>query len=243
VSAASNALPYVRIPRVLLEVEEQGLFRAEMEYVYFHNSIDFFSAASRPAVDKVISMVLDYVDSEIAAARVVQIPIDVFRDKFDSIVRVLNLESAHHIFRASVEKIGHALDARTGVEIPMGRCHGDLTFSNIMIAADASAIALIDFLDSFIESPVIDIAKLRQDTLFHWTLLMGEKIEDRSRFRQIMQYLDRQIAKRYTTEVWYKNNIELILGMNMLRICPYAKTAAVQQFIVKCIESLRFTDD
>ena len=53
-------------------------------------------------------------------------------------------------------------DALSDMLIPVGTCHGDLTFSNILF--NGNNYYLIDFLDSFIESPLLDIVKLRQDT-------------------------------------------------------------------------------
>jgi len=240
---AANTLPFIRVPRIIAEFEQQGLYGVEMEYVNFHDSLAFFSAASPASVDRVASMLFDYVDRQITSAEMLELPIAILRDKVGSVVRALDSAGSHDIYRPSVTKVMRAIDARHTVQIPVGSCHGDLTFSNILIAPDAGAVALLDFLDSYIESPAIDIAKLRQDTRFHWTLLMSDKISDQIRFKQVMQYFDQRICDRYSTAVWYRSNIDLILGVNMLRIAPYARTPAVQQFLVSCIDALRFTDD
>jgi hypothetical protein len=238
-----NTLPFVRIPNVLAESDDAGLYRADMEYVYFHNSIDFFAVASRPLVDSVLDKIFRFVDAEIAASRLETIPAGELGDKLASIDAALRARGEHEAYRESLARVQRELARRDRIEIPIGRCHGDLTFSNIMIARDASAIALIDFLDSFIESPIMDIAKLRQDTLFEWTLLMGENIEDPIRFGQIMRYLDHRIAEKYSAHEWYRDNGNLILAVNVLRIAPYARSPAVRGFIVNCIDSLRFADD
>ena len=47
-------------------------------------------------------------------------------------------------------------------KIPKTPCHGDLTLENILITQDKK-LYLIDFLDSFYNSWMIDIAKLLQD--------------------------------------------------------------------------------
>jgi hypothetical protein len=238
-----NTLSFVRVPQILAESEDAGLYRVDMEYVYFHNSIDFFAVASRPLVDSVLEKIFRFVDAEIAASRLEAIPTDVFAEKLASIDAALRAGGEHEAYRGSLAKIERELGRRDRLEIPVGRCHGDLTFSNIMIARDASAIALIDFLDSFIESPIMDIAKLRQDTLFEWTLLMGENIDDPIRFGQIMRYLDHRICEKYSAHGWYADNGNLILAVNVLRIAPYARSPAVRGFIVNCIDSLRFADD
>ncbi len=238
-----NALPFLRIPKILAESEEAGLYRADMEYVYFHNSIDFFALASRTLVDSVLEKIFRFVDAEIAASRLEIIAAGELVDKLASIDSALRARGEHEAYRVPLARVERLLSRRGHLEIPVGRCHGDLTFSNIMIARDASAIALIDFLDSFIESPIMDIAKLRQDTLFEWTLLMGENIDDPIRFGQIMRYLDHRIAEKYSAHAWYRDNGDLILAINVLRIAPYARSPAVRDFIINCIDSLRFADD
>ncbi len=52
-------------------------------------------------------------------------------------------------------------------EIPVGACHGDLTFENILVKNNN--VYVIDFLDSFIESSLIDQSKLMQDTFCAWS--------------------------------------------------------------------------
>jgi aminoglycoside/choline kinase family phosphotransferase len=58
--------------------------------------------------------------------------------------------------------------------LPVGTCHGDFTFSNILFGDNK--IYLLDFLDSFIESPLIDIVKIRQDTCFKWSVMLEKEM-------------------------------------------------------------------
>ena len=50
-----------------------------------------------------------------------------------------------------------------------GKCHGDLTLSNIIINNNLKKIILIDFLETFNESPLQDICKLIQDLRLYWS--------------------------------------------------------------------------
>ena len=52
--------------------------------------------------------------------------------------------------------------------VPLSYCCGDLTLENIMLD-DNKQIYLIDFLDSFYDSWMIDVAKLLQDLELHWS--------------------------------------------------------------------------
>ena len=52
--------------------------------------------------------------------------------------------------------------------VPDSPCHGDLTTENILVSSDGR-IYLIDFLDSFYNSWMMDIAKLLQDLELFWS--------------------------------------------------------------------------
>ena len=105
--------------------------------------------------------------------------------------------------------------------LPIGRCHGDLTFSNILFGDNK--IYLLDFLDSFIESPIIDIVKLRQDTCFKWSVMLEKQMpaHTKNKIIQTFDYLDREIASFCDSELgmadWYK----YLQVFNLMRILPY----------------------
>ena len=53
------------------------------------------------------------------------------------------------------------------INIPTSFCHGDLTLSNILFSN--KKIYFLDFLDSYIESWIIDLVKLKQDLFYFWS--------------------------------------------------------------------------
>ena len=68
------------------------------------------------------------------------------------------------------------------IKLPINICHGDLTLCNILIKNKEKNIFLIDFLDSFLESPIVDMVKIRQDTKYKWCINMfieKDKINDK----------------------------------------------------------------
>lgn len=126
--------------------------------------------------------------------------------------------------------------------LPKGHCHGDLTFSN-MIFSRTGKIYLIDFLDSFIESPLVDLVKLRQDTRWLWSLLIDQSLEPHKRckvkqiFRSMDQkftlYLDRQSLG---FKCWYQY-LEIF---NLARIMPYVVRREEVQFLRHHLQKLLF---
>ncbi len=99
-------------------------------------------------------------------------------------------------------------------------CHGDLTLENIIITPDKN-LYLIDFLDSFYNSWMIDIAKILQDLELNWSFRNDIITSNRS--------LRLQIAKEALIEELLKTDdgkdklftIYHILLLNIVRIYPY----------------------
>jgi hypothetical protein len=236
---AANTLPYVRIPAILDEGEEDGRYAATMEYVYFQDPIEYFNGASTVDVARAAEMILGYVDMEFDRSVLTRVPVEVLTEKLDSVEKALTEQ-------AVVDRYSGALDAARGtvrdlrvINVPVGPCHGDLTVANLLFAHDSSGIALVDFLDSFLESPLIDLAKLRQDTRFGWTVVMATNAVDQVRFRQIMDHLDRVIDERFGGHPWYGQYIDLLTSLCLLRIAPYARSSAVHRFLESALDTIR----
>ena len=106
-----------------------------------------------------------------------------------------------------------------------------------MLFANNSRIYLIDFLDSFLESPFIDYVKLRQDTRFYWSAyLEKEDIKLNVRLIQVLNYIDKEISNKIRAE--FKDIVkweDYLTVMNLARIIPYAETKEDFDFITKHI--------
>ena len=64
--------------------------------------------------------------------------------------------------------LSHIREQIVDMHVPYSFCHGDLTFANIIF--HSNRLYFIDFLDSFIDSYLIDFAKLKQDLFYFWNL-------------------------------------------------------------------------
>ena len=94
--------------------------------------------------------------------------------------------------------------------VKVGFCHGDMTFENVIVSEDG--IYLIDFLDSFVDSPVIDRAKMLQDAFCYWSFDDGSYVPK----RKLMS-----ICERYGDSIHYR-----MLLIHLLRIVPYADASS-----------------
>lgn len=120
--------------------------------------------------------------------------------------------------------------------LPVGICHGDLTFSNVLF--NGNNYYLIDFLDSFIESPLLDIVKIRQDSAHLWSQLMYTKPYDKLRLQIICEKIDKEIDCYFGQYKWYCEYYNIFQLMNMLRILQYAKENKVVKYLKKEIKEL-----
>jgi len=112
----------------------------------------------------------------------------------------------------------------------VGNCHGDMTLSNMIFGKD---IYLIDFLDSYIESPTLDLIKLRQDTHLYWSLNMIDKTTDLTKIKLGLNYIDNWILDNYKIE-----DYELLQIINLLRIYPYTKDEKIINWLDTNIKKL-----
>lgn len=127
-----------------------------------------------------------------------------------------------------------------------GYCHGDLTLENIIVGhkpdkyikSSARILHLIDFLDSFIDTPYVDIATVLQDSLCHWSYRYKELDEEQERY-----------LKNFTHEFLInvngcnRANMKLILGFllfKIYRVVPYAKDDVTKRW---CEDNIRYVKD
>lgn len=114
--------------------------------------------------------------------------------------------------------------------IPISQCHGDFTLSNIIYGVDKK-IYLIDFLDTFINSFLIDYAKLIQDTFYCWSVRNADKntiIKHKIFGKIIMNNID--IPNYRITDTLVK--------LNILRIVPYCYNLETEKWLVKTLRLL-----
>jgi|TARA_R110002012_G_scaffold306185_1_gene510707 hypothetical protein len=104
-------------------------------------------------------------------------------------------------------------------------CHGDLTFENIIKSSDN--LYLIDFLDSFCNSKIVDYSKLLQDIILGWSW----RKEKRKPFIRLIVMYDYFVSVLSELEIEASKRM---LVLNLLRIIPYCGQNS---------ESFRFVED
>lgn len=189
-----------------------------MEYINGDSFYDFFIRASKRDLDDFIARIDGYFKERIIGNY--NMPIELVKDKiktFDSSI----IES---------NKILDLIENIDNIPVKIGVCHGDLTLSNMIFTDD---VYLIDFLDSYIESPTIDILKLRQDTDLYWSFNMINIKIDHVKLKIGLKYIDDWIKSVY--DVKYYNLLQCI---NLYRIYRYSKDNKILEYLKNNINNL-----
>lgn len=235
--ASVKSVLNIIVPKVYTINQTTKKTSVRMDYVYSQNYIDYLENAGVHEIDSFVEAMIAYVEQEIFVSPIAECPKDVLMSKFDEIAAKVSLRKDYNDdMRTLLEKAGKIISRSEMLRIPMGECHGDLTFSNILFRGEQ--YCLIDFLDSFVESPLQDIVKLRQDSKYLWSCLMYQQPFDALRLKLISEYVDERIDKHFSQYEWYKKHYEVLQLMNMLRILPYAKDERVVRFLMRVINTL-----
>lgn len=184
--------PTVRAPRVFDYGMKNGLAYFDMEYVRGVSFSEFCSYTSYRKVEKLFCKLLP-TETQTRCCR-------------DEIIKKCSF----------LEGFPSQLLELVSWEIPVGECHGDLTFENIIVKDNS--LYVIDFLDSFVESSLIDQSKLMQDTFCAWS------------FRD-SNYVPWHHLYMLNSLIQDKRNYILLL-IHLYRILPYSNETTKK--FIKC---------
>lgn len=238
-AAASDELQHIRVPRIHNIEHDDSHVAVKMDYVYSRNFVEYFEQAGFEQVNYLIDALIMYLEHEISQSVLTTVDRAVVADKFEDVVsHILDNPHLKDIagIPAMIDRSKKVFDALPDMTMPVGICHGDLTFSNILF--NGNNYFLIDFLDSFIESPLLDIVKLRQDTAWMWSRLMYSGDCDEIRLRIVIGKIDAAIDAHFREHHgWYADYYAPLQLMNFLRILQYAHDPRVITYLINSITS------
>ena len=226
-----------KVPRVLQRSDDnEPLTWFEMPYLHGQKYSEFFERANILEIKKLATKFNQYFNDSFEKSEVAKIDQAIFLDKLQALKNLLLTRTV--INQSLMQEVYHYLERVPGSEIPVRSCHGDFTFSNMLFCDDG--IYLVDFLDSFVDSPLIDLVKFRQDTFFYWSLLIENQLpESRSaKIIQIFNYLDGQVLENLTHNKFVKEWYNYLQVFNLLRILPYVNQAEEIEFVQKSIQRI-----
>lgn len=238
--AGREIYQHIRIPQIFDINKSDDHLVIKMEYVYSKNYIDYFEDAGFDNINYFVKALKIFLDSEIDNSPVQQVDTDIVKRKFEDVCQkcranaYINEDAEVVSLLEACRKVFFGLPS--SIMIPVGQCHGDLTFSNILF--NGNNYYLIDFLDSFIESPLMDLVKVRQDSRYEWSRLMYEGEVDLVRLGIISRKIDKELDDYYGRYNWYRDYYPAFQLMNFLRILQYAKEAKVIDYLKNVLRSM-----
>ena len=207
-------VPQLTTPKTYSQGYDSGLFWFDMEYVDAKLFNEKFQQISKNELDRYIYTLLKFIEKNIIESY--------YSQDETKIILSNKLESlkVNSKYKELIDFILNYVHTEQLELLPQGYCHGDLTFSNILFSGEC--IYLIDFLDSYIESYVMDLVKIKQDVQHNWYLhLLDTDASYITRIHQIFMYIWNKIEKRHPI---VNTNLFMILDViNFLRIEPYIK--------------------
>ncbi len=230
---------HIRIPQIFNIDHDENHVSVKMEYIYSKNFIEYFETAGFEQISYFIKALKIFLEWEIKVSPIELISKNIFLNKFIDVKNKIEknslLKNDKEIITI-IEESYKSFKKMEDMSIPIGHCHGDLTFSNILF--NGNNYFLIDFLDSFIESPIIDMVKLRQDSYYRWSALMYKEKFDVCRFQIVTNKIDKLLNEYFSQYSWYNQYYYYFQLMNLLRILQYAKEEKVILFLKQHIKNL-----
>lgn len=216
---------------------DQGIINGnnfiKMPLLQCENSLIWLSKTNIENINNLIITITNYFNSIIENSKIQIFNNKKWENKIESIYgKVLDKD-----LQFIIEKI-YCID--TSKLFYYGECHGDFTLSNLFITQNKNNISIdaIDFLDVFINSPIHDLVKIRQDTKHLWTLKLLEESLDKNRIIIVLNYIDEKIAQIINGNDIISHYYLYFQILNLLRIIPYNKDPAIFAYLKQEIQEL-----
>lgn len=217
----------IKTPKVYQSgFDENELFYFDMEYVQGITLARYVMSIEINKIRQIVKMIYDgIIDSHSQSQPQNDGDYKAFQDKISSLSNSVDPE----VFSDALEILnGHNWKA-----FPSSRCHGDLTLENIIIKGDQ--VYVIDFLDSFFDSWIIDIGTLLQDVQTLWAYRNMNCIDINAKirlivFRDVLMDGLKESSPHFIIEAYYA------LLLKLLRIVPYADDKTLRFLAVKIHE-------
>ena len=142
------------------------------------------------------------------------------------------LDKINHIAKTNLidNQIIETMKINSKKDIPTGYCHGDFTFENILLSNNR--IYLIDFLDSFIDSPILDLSKLFQEFDLNWS-----NRNSKSNFSTIIKnhFLKVFMLECFSNHIKDFSTLNLQRKLTLMRILPYSTDLKLKLKLINLI--------
>lgn len=217
-------------PEVVNNGMEQDLYWFDMHYAGGEKYSNHLTRINKDALDQLIEKFIAYLKQRIAESKQTPAPRDIIHQKIADLSVVFNQQKGipQLLNNQIIEYLNSSIPDN---HIYVGNCHGDFTLSNMLFTLTGKIITF-DLLDSFIESPIIDLVKLRQDTKYHWSLFVeNTHFFNTVKIKQVLAYMDKHIVQAFENDEHIATWEKYLTVFNFARILPYAKDERDIQYL------------
>lgn len=227
----------ILVPKVLKEYEKESYYAFDMEYIWGTDFLSFTHKCPKQSLDWLGDIILEFISGNLQKSNWAEFPHAKFRKKLETTLDAIkSRDRIDSNFLKETEKFFNKADY--SYSFPFGYCHGDLTFSNMLVLDRGNQLAFIDFLDVEINTPLHDIVKLRQDTIHGWSLRLYEGDIDETKIKIAWKHLDRRVWDGLNSEFQLKPYYKIMQVLNFLRILKYTRSPEMDRFLCKCINNV-----
>lgn len=223
-----NSTIEIATPKIISSGYENGLFYFDMEFIRGKTLAEYIQNIRVNEISDYIKYLFDGLYYK--NAKYCKNANQIFNKKINNLINTLE-NSAKLNFAFEI------LNKFNWTKVYKSPCHGDLTLENVLISNE-NKIYLFDFLDSFYNSWMFDIAKLLQDLELKWSFRNCSITTTQelhiliAKEALIKRILELPNGKDYLETIYH------ILLLNTLRIYPYTTDKKTIAYLDNSIEYL-----
>lgn len=211
------------------QIYKRGVGYFDMEYISGESYYNFFNKCSKQDLDNLLLKIKSYFKELQTYTKTYNS--SNLKQKLND--KLINLRD-NSKYKSFINYLINNIKTQTFDNIPKSFCHGDLSLTNIIFYKNRAY--LIDFLDSYVDSFIIDLVKLQQDLHFKWALnIHGGNL----RIHQSFNYLWDNLYKEYK-EYYDLEFTKIITTLNWLRIEPYLNNKKHKNILKAIITNLEY---
>tara|TARA_B100001094_G_C18176222_1_gene798015 strand:+ start:1753 stop:2598 length:846 start_codon:yes stop_codon:yes gene_type:complete len=231
IASGSISAPTVHSRKISIDT-----FSFDMAYFNGHDFLTFLEVCEKEDLDQATLSILDFLRKNTCESTWGAFPLDQFHKKIFETQDILRQRNDLDSIKIK-ECVDYLYEFRSRASFPFGYCHGDLTLSNILTSKEGAELVFIDFLDTFIDSPVQDYVKLRQDTQLYWSTMLYQGAADFTKMKIALEYMDNKIEEA-ADELGIRCFYEPFQILSLLRILKYTFDKKVINFIYNSIDKI-----
>jgi tRNA A-37 threonylcarbamoyl transferase component Bud32 len=217
----------IRTPRIYEIESSPGLTSVLMEYVRGSDFVLYTNTASPEEFKSSISIIVDLIKKGFSTGSVSEFPTSMWTSKVNDVIDAC--QRRHIIEEHESHKLRNFLLNSLPQKIIIGNCHGDLTFSNVIVESP-DRLCIFDFLNPTFDTPYEDAAKFLQDAQFSWSTLKHTGNFDRTRVLMYWKHAEKifrdELGGMYDHELLRKFQV-----LGLIRVLPYTFEDRIIQIV------------